>query len=325
MSYTSTLLEFGCGLIAFSPTASLLFSTVLRKPQLLIVAVTSAFAYLIYSACASVVWFLLTLLFKGKGGSLSSLIPAIVFQTIGRVHFLTIYRGVESSIWASIGRDAVNRAARANARRPRTPGGGKDERAAIPLEPVQSDVPRDMRLELNDAICSIAAGSGYGIMHGLMLYGTLLASEGGGSNTLIQPSCPQIPSLIQSAIICALFSILDVVMVTMTFVAVPSGGGKTDKALIMMTAAFHLLASLCTVANSMSMNVPPCVVSLPSLFVVVGTSVGIFYNTVLPRLNIMKNNNGSTMQQEHNIHHQNKSEMERVEIDTTSSLKNRFF
>ncbi len=78
-----------------------------------------------------------------------------------------------------------------------------------------------LRLELNDLSCSIAAGIGFGGMHTVLLYGTLLASEGGRLNgTLYQPSCAIMPSLMNSAIMAFWFSILDIVWMMVAFYGV---------------------------------------------------------------------------------------------------------
>ena len=53
---TAPSLTLGCILLGFSPTASLLFMVVLRKPQLVILAVCSAFAYLLSALLSSTVW-----------------------------------------------------------------------------------------------------------------------------------------------------------------------------------------------------------------------------------------------------------------------------
>jgi len=77
-----------------------------------------------------------------------------------------------------------------------------------------------LNLELNDASCGLAAGTGFGGMHSLLLYGTLLSSEIGNGGTLYQPSCPAMPALVLGAIIAFFFTILDVVWMLLTFYAV---------------------------------------------------------------------------------------------------------
>jgi len=74
-----------------------------------------------------------------------------------------------------------------------------------------------LRLELNDWSSSLAAGTGFGGMHAIFLYGTLLASEAGNVGTLYQPSCAVMPSLANTAVVACLFSLLDVVWMMWTF------------------------------------------------------------------------------------------------------------
>ena len=93
-----------------------------------------------------------------------------------------------------------------------------------------------LQLQLNDLSCSLASGVGYAILHSLFLYGTLLASESGESNsyndagsyvggggstgyggTLYQDSCRAIPSLLHGALIAMCFSMLDVAWMMLCF------------------------------------------------------------------------------------------------------------
>jgi uncharacterized membrane protein YgcG len=93
-----------------------------------------------------------------------------------------------------------------------------------------------LQLQLNDLSCSLASGVGYATLHALFLYGSLLASESGESNsyndagsyvggggstgyggTLYQNSCSTIPSLLQGAFIAMAFSILDVLWMMVCF------------------------------------------------------------------------------------------------------------
>eukprot|EP00588_Corethron_pennatum_P015492 CAMPEP_0194265854 /NCGR_PEP_ID=MMETSP0169-20130528/957_1 /TAXON_ID=218684 /ORGANISM="Corethron pennatum, Strain L29A3" /LENGTH=312 /DNA_ID=CAMNT_0039006413 /DNA_START=112 /DNA_END=1047 /DNA_ORIENTATION=- len=279
----SLVLEWGCALVAFSPTAVLLLSMSLRKPHLLIVTVTSAFAYLTFAVLGATVW----ISGKNFGSPLLAIVPAVLFQAVGRVQYLKVYRRVESSIWASIAQEAMLRASREAARKPRAPASGVGESPIPSQAATPTASPTDMTLELNDAACGLSAGAGYAAMHSLLLYGSLLASDGGGYSTLIQPSCPAIPSLIQSAVICALFSVLDIIMMATAFVAVPTRG-RVDLSLVITSAILHFLASFSTLTNSLNLNMSGCVVALPCLFAVVAGSVAIFYIKISPRINIKK-------------------------------------
>lgn len=75
-----------------------------------------------------------------------------------------------------------------------------------------------LRLQLNDASAAIASSVGFGGMNGLMLYGTLLASESYNNiGVLYEPSCPNLPSIVHSAILANFFFLLQIFWMLFTF------------------------------------------------------------------------------------------------------------
>ena len=71
---TSPTLIFGAILLAFSPTIFLLLHIIFPKPQLVILAVCAAFAYLLSALCSSLIWLITSAIFGsdhggGGGGS----------------------------------------------------------------------------------------------------------------------------------------------------------------------------------------------------------------------------------------------------------------
>lgn len=186
---TAAALSWGCAFLAFGPTATLLFLLAYQKAQLVIVATVSAFAYLISALGASLLWYLIDL--TGWNHVLPILLPGLIFSFLGRCAFVAIYHKVERVIEVSIARHEQH------------------------TDEFQETA--KLRLELNDWACGLAAGTGFGFMHAVLLYGTLLASESGNVGTLYQPSCPQMPSLVLSALNTFFFSILDVVWMLLTF------------------------------------------------------------------------------------------------------------
>lgn len=187
---TNASLVWGCAFVAFGPSVSLLFLIAYQKAQLIIVVTTSAFAYLLAALFASFVWYLFDL--AGIGDvALIILLPGVIFQCLARCAFVHIYHKVEKVIEISIARH--------------------EEREEEFHESAK------LRLELNDWACGIAAGVGFGGMHAVMLYGTLLASEAGNLGTLYQDACPNIPSLALSAFNAFMFSLLDIVWMLLTF------------------------------------------------------------------------------------------------------------
>lgn len=203
---TNAALAWGSAFVAFGPCVSLLFGITWHKAQLIIVVTTSAFAYLVAAFCASLVWMIFNAMSIGNH-VIPILIPGVIFQFIGRCLFVQLYHKVERVIEISI--------ARHEAREEEFHESAK------------------LRLELNDWACGIAAGTGFGGMHAVMLYGTLLASEAGNLGTLYQESCPEIPSLALSALNAFFFSLLDIVWMLLTFYGMGRRKQQED-----MTASF---------------------------------------------------------------------------------------
>jgi len=150
-----------------------------------------------------------------------------------------------------------------------------------------------VRLELNDWSCGIASGVGFGGMHAIMLYGTLLASESGNLGTLYQPSCPAIPSLLLSAINAFLFSILDIILMLLTFYGTrlrrtsdstsffPNEvNPQKSESILFLTVCFHLCAASMTAFNFMEKG---CYFSLPLISLVVFVCAIFFSINSVPR------------------------------------------
>ncbi|KAL3781875.1 hypothetical protein ACHAW5_007254 [Stephanodiscus triporus] len=234
---TSPSLIFGSILLAFSPAFALLVVIVSHKPQLVILAVCSAFAYLLSALCSSLFWLITSAIFGsdhgggGIGALLALALPGVFCQMAARCSFVGGYFRVESVIRRSVARHEEERQVAMAAASSSSDGDGDgDDRLA------ESHAETDaLQLQLNDLSCSIASGCGYALLHSLFLYGTLLASEsgevnsydgghyvgGGGSTghggTLYQSSCGGIPSLINGALIACMFAILDVMWMMLCF------------------------------------------------------------------------------------------------------------
>ena len=242
---TSPSLIFGSILLAFSPSFSLLLLLIFQKPQLVILAVCSAFAYLISALLSSVFWLIISSIDNAiNGGSgMSSIgtllglaIPSVLCQMFIRCVFVNGYFKVENVIRKSVTKHEEETIVAASGP---SSNGGTSNSGSVRNGSVNATTANNNRddahaetnalqLQLNDLSCSLASGCGYALLHSLFLYGTLLASEsgeansyndgvyagGGGSTghggTLYQDSCAGIPSLINGALIACLFSILDV-------------------------------------------------------------------------------------------------------------------
>lgn len=255
---TNNLLIFGCAVLAFSPLCFLFFTLCYSKAHLMIVATTSAFAYLISLLISSLLW----LPFSSYSSVLLLVLPAVVTQQAARCAFVAIYHVVEGAITASI--NAHERQQQQEQQQQQLTHDGD-------LQQEQHHERNLMRLELNDWSCGIAAGIGFGTMHALMLYGTLLASEASTLGTLYQPSCPQIPSLVNSALNTMLFSFIDILLMLFAFYGMRRRKSKSHKQrqagnmTLGTSLLIHSMASFATTANLLHGG---CRIALPLLAIV---------------------------------------------------------
>lgn len=326
---TTAALTFGSAFLAFSPTACLIAFFIFQKPQLVIVATTSAFAYLISALFSSLFWLPVpSSIAQGSGlGTLFALVvPGVICQALVRCAFVKVYHHVEGAIRKSVANHERETEAAERRRREReqasssgTNGADRVGASASGESSAGGDAHAEtnaLNLQLNDAACGISAGAGYGFMHALFLYGTLLASESGESNaggTLYQPSCSVMPSLVNGAIIACFFSVLDVVWMMLAFFGMrrrqlylselgggrlASGGAlasflplpgsflhgfsedaKGGNAALGTMVLSHLLASLVLAPNGSSAQ-NGCLISLPLLVGVSVLSVVLFVRGV---------------------------------------------
>ena len=223
---TSFALALGSGMIAFGPLVGLFSSIVYAKAQLVIVVTSSAFFFLMSAVVASFFWWSFHLI--GLRGPLAAIIPGILSQFAFRCWFVSVYHRVEKAIQLSVQQHEAQDDT--THQRPPTTSGSREEESGALGDGTGVDTNTDqrsvkswtqvakLRLELNDAACGIAAGVGFGGMHTIMLYGTLLASEMTKNvGVLYQESCPGMPSLVVSAIYALCFSMLDVFFMLFTF------------------------------------------------------------------------------------------------------------
>ena len=204
-------LVWGSAFIGLAPFVCFFFQIIFPKPQLLIVSISAAFFYLLAASAASLCWYILDPTI-GLDSPLSAIIPGVFFQFIFRCLFVTIYHRVENVIEASIQKSEDERGDNGN---------GNDDNTQDSKN----------RLILNDAACGLAAGVGFGGMHAILMFGSLLASENSDSGILFQPSCPKVPALTVSSLNTFCFFFLDIFWMLFTFfgmrrrVLFPRGGG----------------------------------------------------------------------------------------------------
>eukprot|EP00536_Pseudo-nitzschia_multiseries_P004518 jgi/Psemu1/253701/estExt_Genewise1Plus.C_750068 len=249
-------LVLGSAAIGLAPFLCFFFQIVYPKPQLLIVSISAAFFYLLAASAASLCWFILDPTI-GLESAWSAIIPGVFFQFIFRCLFVTTYHKVEN---------------------------------------LQSNVQvAKNKLSLNDAACGIAAGVGFGGLHAILLFGSLLASETYDAGVLYQPSCPKVPSLMVSALNTFCFYFLDIFWMLFTFfgmrrrVLFPRGGGaltdinplsrpfghyfgntRTGGNQALLTVLItHFIASGCTTFNAFQFGCMFSLTTLPVLTLIV--------------------------------------------------------
>ena len=212
-------LTLGCALLAFGPFLSLFFLVIYPKAQLVIVVTSAAFFFLLGSVAASFSWWVFDSI--GLDGPLAAIIPGVFFQFIARCVFVALYHRVERVIQITLHKQQQNDSS--NDSRSNNTSNHNDTDATarrVPRAERQEDWHQAarLRLALNDASCGVAAGVGFGGMHAIMLYGTLLASQTTNNvGVLYQDSCPAMPSLVVSGLFAFFFTILDVFWMLFTF------------------------------------------------------------------------------------------------------------
>ena len=206
---TTTALALGSGLIAFGPLAALFSMIIYQKAQLVIVVTTAAFCFLLGSTVGAFAWKIFH--YIGFYGPLAAMIPAVLSQFLARCGFVALYHKVEAVIQESLEKEEDDT-------RQTTNESNVDSNSRNhPTEKDWAEIAK-MRLQLNDAACGVAAGVGFGGMHAILLYGTLLASEMSNNvGVLYQDSCPAIPSLAVSSVYALCFFILDMFWMFFTF------------------------------------------------------------------------------------------------------------
>jgi hypothetical protein len=184
----------------------------------------------------------------GLNGPLSAIVPGVIAQFLFRCGFVSMYHRVEAVIQTSLDKQHNDEMKRIGEMESTDPGSGTDQSIAL-QQRRRKEVDAwtetvKLRLELNDAACGIAAGVGFGGMHTILLYGTLLASETSNNvGVLYQDSCPGMPSLVLSAIYAFCFSILDIFWMLFTFFGMRRRlmfhrGGRAENEVLMVGSWF---------------------------------------------------------------------------------------
>jgi hypothetical protein len=270
MTASHWTLIVGCFALAYGPLLSIFTCVVYPKAQLVIIATTFAFGFILAATISSVVYKILQLIFQFDSiittttsssssanentfesdysngnaweGALSAIIPSVFFQFVFRCIFTSLYHKVERVIQTSLHKQQEEERANFVLQHPthgNNAAGGSSTSAVTATVP--GELPSDattastthpvppsfssitdaskFKLALNDGSAAIAAAVGFGGMHAIVLYGTLLSSEAvnNTSGILYQNSCPYIPSLVHSAMLTHWFSLLQIFWMLLTF------------------------------------------------------------------------------------------------------------
>lgn len=202
-------IEIGCALLAFSPLAWLLLK-ISQRPQLVIVALGGAFAWLFCMLCIGVLWVSIVSWF-GEARYPAILIVSSVLQNYFRGIYVGFYRRTERQLK------------------------GSSELC-------------DQVMPLDDRTCGLAAGIGFGGMHALVVCGSVLASGSGSgsiSGDYFSDACPLLPLSWTIALFCLAYFAIDMVLTPMAFLA----ERLQSTGLNVLIYSIHLTASLFNLAN----------------------------------------------------------------------------
>jgi Aph-1 protein len=326
---TTPALTIGAALMAFGPMMALFWLLVYPKAQLVIVATGSAFFFLLSAVASGLCYTFFHVIglvdypASGSGDNLSNyssslnnpfipIVPAVFTQFVFRCVFVSLYHRVETVIQASLQKHLASGSGEGEINQ--NDSDGSDNATDRPLVAARSkssaQAPQftqeswietvKLRAELNDASTGIAAGVGFGGMHGIMLYGSLLSSEiMNNVGILYQDSCPGMPSLILSAIYAFSFSILDIFWMLLTFFGMRRraiyhrGQASADREIyrgmigaylgdsrnggnyaLLLVLVTHLATALCTTTGYFDRG---CVVSIPAVLSMVFVTAYIFW------------------------------------------------
>ncbi|CAM9308239.1 unnamed protein product [Phaeothamnion confervicola] len=230
----SASLTVGSALIAFGPPAALIVLIVAQRASLLILLVTSAFFWLVSALLASLLW---TAFPVAREQWLLVIIGGVSLQEFTRIGFVRLYKRAEKVI--------------------------------LDATPTHQQMSSAMLVELNDVTSSIAAGVGWGTMHGAIFFGTVLA-ENRGPGAAYSEACPRVPLVLFSSWVALLFIALDVALSGLMFSSVGGGAGSSsDPSGVAGVFVLHFAASLPTLLHEIPGG---CAASLPLMIGVVAAA-----------------------------------------------------
>lgn len=169
-------LMWGAGLIVFSPISCVFILVVTRRPELVIIAISGAFAYLVALLLSSALW---AMFGPVKQTAAIMVVLGVLCQVVMRAVLYRLYHRTEILIKSA-------------------------------NHPV-------LHMPLNDITSSLAAGTGYGLMHAVMIFGSVLASGNSDPGVLFAPSCTRTPLVVVLALLALAFTMMDLSFMALTF------------------------------------------------------------------------------------------------------------
>lgn len=186
---------------------------VARRSHLSIIAVIAAFFWMLSGVLSAILWVAI----PGLKTEWFWVVPSgVVIQEIVRWMFFVGYRRAENAISRALDKT-----------------GDEDTIEGRKNTP------------MNDLSSSISAGVGYGLMQGIILFGSVL-ENGFGNGTYFTPSCSSMSIFTLMAFTVCFVSIMQVCWMVLAF----DGYRRSSAARVIPLFLFHLGSSLITVLNS---------------------------------------------------------------------------
>jgi anterior pharynx defective protein 1 len=246
-----TLLMFiGCSLVAFGPALALFIMFISKSGQLVVLMIGSSFFWLVSILVSSIVWYI----FVPLRTYFAFIIPfAVLLQEGMRWLFFKLYLKAERGLTM-----------------------GSKSGVGIPHT-------------LDNFSASLAIGLGFGLTHGVVMYGSVLvAAIGPGS--LFVPACPQISLFLLSAMFALAFITMHVLLSVISFDAFRL---RDWKPFLLKTSAIgftHLLIAYLTLLNQKGGS---CVAALSTVYVVIALIAVFAAKTSFSSIHLLKTNSAT--------------------------------
>ena len=240
-------LRLGAALIVFSPSIAVVVLLLAKRAQLMILTILAAFVWLVAVLGAALLWRMMPEAARTAWPLVATI--GVLVQESGRMALVNLYRRTEKLLIAAS-------------------AAGEESATATAVSGVAVSFP------LNDWSSSLAAGVGFGTMHAIIMFGSVLAASEGPA-TLYEDSCVGVPMLLLYAVLALAFLMLDIMLMCILFHADRRG----DRLMQGFAILLHLAASFATLANQMEAG---CAVSLPIVVIVLLVAVLALMRTAPP-------------------------------------------